>query len=455
MTKLKRQLPIVVLFAAALAAVGGPAVTASATVRQAGQPHAAAPLVSGRPGLGLVPGPRIGLPAGLPGSRRVPKPGTSSVLNNLYCVTASDCWAVGSYTTAHQGTRNQVLHWTGKAWHTVAAPNPGGSQGASQSQLFGIRCTGAKNCWAVGYYTGKHGLLNQALRWNGSQWSLIATPQPGGTTSGSLSELFDVTCVSSSQCWAIGEYGRESPSEISSNEVLRWNGRSWSKVHAPQPAGTKSGDLNFLDAIRCSSGTRCLAIGSYGTAAPELRNEALRWNGRKWSLMKTPQPGGTSPGNVNVLDGLTCASATSCWSVGLDGSFGSPVTLVNEVLHWNGSKWLLASVPNPDGTGSGASNELFGDFCANSRDCWAVGEYGSISGGTGSILTQALHWNGTKWSRVKTPSPGGTADNANSVLFAVRCSRPDNCWAVGESAGPSRGLKNVLLHWNGRSWSVH
>ena len=72
-----------------------------------------------------------------------------------------------------------------------------------------------------------------------------------------------------------------------------------------------------------------------------------------------------------------------------------------------------------------------------------------------SILTEALHWNGAKWSHVKTPSPGGTANNADSELFAVRCSRPGDCWAVGQSETPTGRFKNVLLHWNGTSWSVH
>ena len=210
MTRFRTQLPVVVLFAAALAAVGGPAVTAGAAVRQAGQPHAAVASGSWRAARGPVsaaPAPGWAARLGLPGARRVPKPGESSGLNNLYCVSGADCWAVGDYVTAHQGTRNQILHWTGKAWRTVSAPNPGGSRGSSVSELFGVRCAGSKNCWAVGYYTGRQGFLNEALHWNGARWSTARTPQPGTAASGRVDELFDVTCVSASQCWAVGEDG--------------------------------------------------------------------------------------------------------------------------------------------------------------------------------------------------------------------------------------------------------
>ena len=455
------ELPVIALLAAALAAVGGPAVSAGATVRPAGPAHArAASPASARPGLGLVPGLPLGGPARpeLPGARRVPKPGTFSLLNGVYCVTAADCWAVGQYGTAHQGDRNEVLHWNGATWRAVAAPNPGGHAVSSASELFSIRCASAKDCWAVGDYTAHGADLNEMLRWNGSRWFKVATPTPAGTMPGSINELFDVTCLTSSQCWAVGEYGTEGITGVVRNQVLRWNGRAWSQVPTPEPAGTTSSDINILDAIRCMSATRCLAVGLDGviTGPPTVANEALAWNGKKWSTLATPQPGGTTTtGDQNVLVGLTCASPTSCWAVGVYGTEATPALLANEVLHWNGVKWSLYEVPNPDGTVSGSFNELSGDFCSNSRSCWAVGDY-SFGHGSGarSIRTEALRWNGSKWSVVRTPNPAGTAVQDSNELFAVRCSGPDDCWAVGQAEGSSGKTKNVLLHWNGKAWSV-
>ncbi len=388
MSKITARLPLVVLSVGALAAIGGsgaiaaPAATA-ATAATAAPAATAAVAHVGPPGLDL------------PGTGRVPKPGASSQLNNVYCVTSADCWAVGAYAPSHQGSRNQVLHWTGQAWHSVSVPNPGTGAGSFQSDLSGIRCTGRTNCWAVGSYTGKKDTLNEALHFNGTRWTKVSTPEPTGTKPGDVNQLYDVTCVSSSACWAAGEYG---------------------------PQGT-------------------------------AQNEVLRWNGKAWSRMKTPQPGGTSDGNVNDLSGLTCASPTSCWASGTDGTVAPPdVVLVNEVLHWNGTKWLLANVPDPDGTSNGSSNQLYGDFCANASDCWAVGEVGT---GTNSALTEALHWNGTTWTTVTTPNPGGTTSNAYNDLVAVRCTRPSDCWAVGTANAPSAPTKNMLLQWNGASWADH
>jgi hypothetical protein len=458
--KIRLQFPVIALCAAALAAVGGPAASAGAIVRPAGQANAAAASPSpARPGLGLVPGLHLGQPARpeLPGSPRVPKPGAFSLLNGVYCVSAADCWAVGEYGTSHQGIRNEVLHWNGKTWRTVAVPNPGGHAVSSFSELFGVRCAGVKDCWAVGDYSAHGADLNEALHWNGASWSKVTTPTPAGTMPGSLNELYDVTCLTSSRCWAVGEYGTDGTTGVVRNQVLRWNGRTWSQVRVPEPAGTTSSHINILNAIRCMSATRCLAVGVDGviTGPPTVRNEALLWNGKKWSTLATPQPGGTTAtGDLNVLVGLTCASPTSCWAVGTYGTEATPAMLLNEVLHWNGAKWSLFEVPNPDGTVSGSNNELSGDFCSNSRSCWAVGQYSFGHGMVRPLLTEALRWNGIKWSRVKTPNPAGTADQDSNDLFAVRCSRPDNCWAVGQAAGTSGETRNLLLHWNGWAWSV-
>lgn len=45
--------------------------------------------------------------------------------------------------------------------------------------------------------------------------------------------------------------------------------------------------------------------------------EAVRWNGKKWALVKTPQPGGTTlSGEANVLYSVACTSASYCSTIG-------------------------------------------------------------------------------------------------------------------------------------------
>src|SRR5262249_15282812 len=156
----------------------------------------------------------------------------------------------------------------------------------------------------------------------------------------------------------------------------------------------------------------------------------LHWNGATWSQVSTPSPGGTTgDGTFSELVSLGCTSPTNCWAVGSYGVF--PGTSLNEALHWNGTAWSQGATPQPAATGTGASQELIAVNCPSAANCWAVGDYGSISGTPGFVLNQALHWDGGTWSQVDTPELGGAASADINLLRAVRCTSGTNCWAVG------------------------
>jgi hypothetical protein len=55
------------------------------------------------------------------------------------------------------------------------------------------------------------------------------------------------------------------------------------------------------------------------------------------------------------------------------------------------------------------------------------------STGTGTLI---LRWDGSRWTRVPSPTPG-----ANAQLFAVAASSASNIWAVGIF---SNGTDNAL-----------
>ena len=78
-----------------------------------------------------------------------PKPGSAAVLQAVFCPSAASCWAVG-YFERNGAWLNEILRWNGRRWSRVGAPNPGGTASGDTSDLFGVRCTAARNCWAVG-----------------------------------------------------------------------------------------------------------------------------------------------------------------------------------------------------------------------------------------------------------------------------------------------------------------
>jgi hypothetical protein len=389
------------------------------------------------------------------------RPGTllpaSARLNSVYCTTSTNCWAVGIKESAKSAQLNQIARWDGKKWTAVSAPSPGGTKMNDVSQLFAVRCTSAANCWAVGRYQDAAFALTQALHWNGRKWALVPTPSPGGTAEGDFADLFDVACTSASSCWAAGDYGNVGlNSGTTHNLAIHWNGKKWSKVTTPNPAGTSQNDINSLNAVRCASSKDCWAAGSAGISASVSvsLNEMLHWNGKRWSEASVPSPAGFMIGAYNTISGLSCTSASNCWAVGTYG--GGSVSLteyLNEALHWNGHKWSQVTTPNPDGTASGDSNSLVGVNCSAASNCWAVGNLGGISSG-GATTSEALHWKGTKWSLTKTPNPGGVASGDQTELSSVRCVSAKDCWAVGFSRSDPNPDLNVTLHWNSVKWTA-
>jgi hypothetical protein len=335
------------------------------------------------------------------------------------CTSSTNCWVVGSSGNSSGAVVNIASHWKGSTWSQIATPNPDGVTSQSRNYLLGVTCVSRTNCWAV----GQHDKLNQALHWNGHTWSLVPTPNARTTD-----RLDAVACTSATNCWAVGIFGSFK------FLFLHWNGHTWSLV--PTPSHRAAGQEAGLTGVACASATNCWAVGydSYRMANSiwyKTQNEALRWNGHKWSLVSVPKLGGYSE-----LSGIACMSATNCMAVGQYQTKSLPTS--GEALRWNGHKWSGVSVPKP--ALSGPPYETFwlsGVACTASTNCWAIG--GTQS--NGNLELNVFHWNGHRWSGVSAPEPDGPVDFS---LNSIACGSPKSCWAIGV---------NVWIYWNGTEWS--
>lgn len=142
-------------------------------------------------------------------------------LDGVSCFSASNCAAVGQRAPAQGIGGSLAERWNGATWSVVHTPNPGGSAG---TRLTGVACPGPANCLAVGWYIdGASGdALPTAEKWNSTSWSVQSTGSVSGTT---FSSLDAVTCTSAGNCWATGELDTSSARDVLIEE---WNGTSWS-----------------------------------------------------------------------------------------------------------------------------------------------------------------------------------------------------------------------------------
>ncbi len=145
----------------------------------------------------------------------------------------------------------------------------------------------------------------------------------------------------------------------------------------------------------------------------------------------------------NQLRSVSVDSATDAWAVGdyTDDATGAPNTLI---LHWDGTSWSHVPSPNP----GSSINSLYDVDAESATDAWAVGWYGNGPGEPSNTLI--LHWDGTSWSQMPSPNPGGFG----GLLDGVSVLSATDAWAVGISY-PVGGTKDALiLHWDGTSWSM-
>src|SRR5436309_1238371 len=102
-----------------------------------------------------------------------------------------------------------------------------------------------------------------------------------------------------------------------------------------------------------------------------------------WSVVQSPY---ASPGN-NELHAVASVSANDVWAVGTsENNLGNSQTLI---LHWDGTAWSI--VPSPT-TGMVEGN-LLGVGAVSTNDVWAVGSFLPTKGGGQALIE---HWNGHK-----------------------------------------------------------
>ena len=165
-------------------------------------------------------------------------------------MSASECVAVGStYTGSATETLAEV--WNGTVWSVVSSPNVG----TSDDELLSVSCVSVSECVAVGYVDiGNYVLETLVMVWDGTEWSIMSSPNAGTSDDG----LRSVSCVSVSECVAVGYTNTGSAYEAL---VMAWDGMVWSVVTSPN-AGT--GD-DGLESVSCVSVSDCVAAGSIYT----------------------------------------------------------------------------------------------------------------------------------------------------------------------------------------------
>ena len=231
---------------------GGVTALSARDVWVAGIDTAGLPLLLHFDGTDWAPSDLTGLKNAIPAGARI-------TLDGMTATSASDVWAVGSYTVGFSIFENTLtLHWDGLRWSRIPSPvttPPGDELG---TRLVSVSATSASDVWAVGdAHEGQHTAI---LHYDGQRWAVVPSPDPGAVANGpSINGLNSVAAVSPDSAFAVGAYGNDQDATESQSLLLQWDGRTWTQIPSPSPGLL----LNGLDAVASGPAGTVWAAGSF------------------------------------------------------------------------------------------------------------------------------------------------------------------------------------------------
>ena len=169
--------------------------------------------------------------------------------------------------------------------------------------------------------------------------------------------LYSVSAVSADDAWAVGL----NPSGLL---IVHWNGRAWSQsLTGP----------GYLEGVAASSARNVWAVGGTNWFSPD-QTLAERWNGKTWTQVRTPSPAGGG-----YFNAVAATSPENAWAVGQSGPGpGTPSATTPLIERWNGRTWTIQRYQAPAGGG-----HFTAVAATSPRNAWAVGATDPASEGTG------------------------------------------------------------------------
>jgi hypothetical protein len=279
-----------------------------------------------------------------------------------------------------------------------------------------VSCASQRACFALAMY-----VRDPFVRYTGTHATRLAGPRIDDPA-----ELNALDCPSASACFVLGETGRSAHHGLL---ALRWHNRHWSAMRLPALPGRSLADSTYqLGGLSCPSTRMCIATGvvqaptAPTSTQPVIRPLLLRWNGRRWSSVRSPLTSG-------ALRSVSCASATACTAVGFTATKSpGPAVLRLHAGHWTQVRFG----PRASGVlGAG----LTSISCPTANSCLATG----VTDMTGphDAVTRVVDLRQTRggWSTTLPPLPrlprGDHPNDLTDSLTALSCGAPGSCLGVG------------------------
>jgi hypothetical protein len=181
------------------------------------------------------------------------------------------CALAGEYGLTGGGVAPLLIGGSGPNWTASAGPLPANAQlgGSEDGAVSSVSCGFDGGCAAVGFYvdtSGQDGPLVDSISPSGAV-SGSEAPQPPDAAAGSHEGaiLNGVSCLSSTDCTAVGDYSNNTNSGNVVSLIDTLAGSTWSAQAGPAPANAATGASASHDllSVACSGRGACLAGGNF------------------------------------------------------------------------------------------------------------------------------------------------------------------------------------------------
>ena len=233
--------------------------------------------------------------------------------------SAADVWSVGFNSDNDNNGTAIIEHWDGHLWSQVGLPQFKANTG---TWLESVDARSSDDAWAVGKLGTGSEFDTLILHWDGSAWTQVPSPNPGGALG---SYLNSVSALSATDAWAVGR-AYDTPL------ILHWDGSAWTQVAAP-------GGLVDLNGVVAVSATDAFAVGN--TFGGLDRAAMLHWDGSRWTKTHQGASSGRASkrGHSQDLNAVSATSASDVWAVGTSTTYRHGIPSAPLLLHFDGSSW--------------------------------------------------------------------------------------------------------------------
>jgi hypothetical protein len=353
------------------------------------------------------------------------------------CASFGKCTAVGSYLASPDASTESAVIGTesaGKWSSAFKVELPGNAKGLLISYLSAISCPSSGNCLAVGnYFVGTRGEPFVVTESSGIWGTGVEVHLPGNTSTKGLSivNLSSVTCTLVTSCVAVGQYDTSTSQGLIETETSG----TWSTAQALMPNDRAASTGGALFSVACASGGGCEAVGWYSNAKG-VQPVALSEVSGVWARgVKVTPPGNATTGNASeiFLGAVACPSATSCVAGGGYNTAhgGEPFFVSESNGTWAASTEALLP---PAALTRGQSAAVQAIACWSTTSCIAGGYYDSATDArdiSAVTFTTAIGRPWTRGSNTSLPQGAVKPSAQESSVNGASCPASARCTIVG------------------------